>query len=585
MKKILTLFLAITMIMSLACFSVSATGSAPITLELTFNPDGNTLTATGYVVSARDRIPMFLIIESDNNDPTGASDTVVDVKSTLAVGHEGPNVPYTFPTVQLPNNLPGGTLTATVSANWLNVSATDSYTYVGAVDQLLALQNLNSYSAAENTAAYETELLANDDLLGLDTTTFTDMGETASAAVLRNLMSVQYTLPTNSIENLTDEDCLTIKEAVSTCYTQFQEAMALGTFFDCDTTEKLAAWYNTYKGTYGFEANVPGTTVDETKFLSYYNEAMASAAFLGRSANVSDVTTVAELNLAMKDQALLHAVEHSGQVIIHTLLEDFEEHLTLIDYTAWDGLSIEKQNEVCQLLTGENFATISAFCEFVNSSIEEVEEADDDDDDDDGYRGGGGKDKPIGIGQQLVDDTKPMVSQVFFTDISDVTWAKDAIVYLQSKGVVSGRTAETFDPNAQVTRAELLKMLVAGFKLTGSSDARFGDVSADAWYADYVAIGAANGLITGDENGNFNPNQAVSRQDAAVLMYRALNPSESAAKASFVDYGSISEYANTAVNYMYEKGVINGVGDGCFAPLAELSRAQAAKMLYYMLQQ
>ena len=102
-------------------------------------------------------------------------------------------------------------------------------------------------------------------------------------------------------------------------------------------------------------------------------------------------------------------------------------------------------------------------------------------------------------------------------------------------------------------------------------------------YADYVSIAASNGLILGDDSGRFNPNEPVSRQDAAVMMYRALKTKSQSKKAEFKDYSQISLYAADAINYMYENDIINGVGDDNFAPLASITRAQAAKMMYSLL--
>ena len=158
-------------------------------------------------------------------------------------------------------------------------------------------------------------------------------------------------------------------------------------------------------------------------------------------------------------------------------------------------------------------------------------------------------------------------------------------MYLYKNNIVSGKNAVTFAPDDQVTRAELVKMLVCGLGLAGQENIgkQFGDVSHNAWYAEYVEIAAEHGLINGDANGNFNPELPISRQDAATIMYRAFNTSEKAESAHFEDYSSISDYAKDAVDYMYAKGVINGIGDGMFAPFDKLSRAQAAKMLHLML--
>lgn len=171
-----------------------------------------------------------------------------------------------------------------------------------------------------------------------------------------------------------------------------------------------------------------------------------------------------------------------------------------------------------------------------------------------------------------------------FNDLDSVSWAKEAITYLFDAGVVSGKGAGKFAPNDNVTRAELAKMLVLGFGLEAKGETKvFKDVASDAWYEDFVKIAASNGLINGDENGRFNPDKPVTRQDAAAMMYRALSVDEKAEKAFLEDYDEIADYSKAAVDYMYQKGIINGVGDGMFAPKNNVTRVQVAKMLYLLL--
>ena len=168
--------------------------------------------------------------------------------------------------------------------------------------------------------------------------------------------------------------------------------------------------------------------------------------------------------------------------------------------------------------------------------------------------------------------------------LSNVSWAKEAITELYKKGIVSGRTAKSFEPNAPVTRAELIKMLVSALDISVSSvSTSFKDVEPSYWYAGYVSAAEANGLINGDENGNFNPEKPISRQDAATILYRSYNNKNVVKKSDFTDRDAISDYAKEAVDYMVSKGIINGMGNGEFAPLNNISRAQLSKMIYLMI--
>ena len=122
-----------------------------------------------------------------------------------------------------------------------------------------------------------------------------------------------------------------------------------------------------------------------------------------------------------------------------------------------------------------------------------------------------------------------------------------------------------------------------GLKNTGAVTESFADVADDTWYAPYVYAAAEHGFVQGDGSGLFNPGAPVTRQDAVAMIYRAVKEKAQVDKAYFEDYESISPYAREAVDYLCAKGIVNGIGDGMFAPEAKLSRAQAAKILHLFL--
>lgn len=174
-----------------------------------------------------------------------------------------------------------------------------------------------------------------------------------------------------------------------------------------------------------------------------------------------------------------------------------------------------------------------------------------------------------------------------FTDLGSVTWAQPAINSMYARGILSGKTATEFAPNDNVTRAEFAKIVVKAFGLedSGAAVSSFSDVNAGDWYYEYVAAAYNKGIITGYNDGRFGVSDNITRQDMAVIIYRAAQAAGKSikdvnAEINFADAGSIAGYAKEAVTALQKGGVINGVSDTEFAPTNTATRAQAAKMVY-----
>ena len=179
-----------------------------------------------------------------------------------------------------------------------------------------------------------------------------------------------------------------------------------------------------------------------------------------------------------------------------------------------------------------------------------------------------------------------------FLDVSANSWYAEYVNYLAERGIVNGKTATTFEPNAQITRAEFIKIIaeVAGADLTGQTSAKFSDVASGAWYAPYVAWGVENGLINGISDTQFDPNGNITRQDMATLISRYAGFAEfelpqTEESVTFTDASDIASYAKEAVSQMQKAGIINGRGDNTFAPKDNATRAEACKMLTILMQQ
>ncbi|MBS7525874.1 S-layer homology domain-containing protein [Fusibacter paucivorans] len=177
-------------------------------------------------------------------------------------------------------------------------------------------------------------------------------------------------------------------------------------------------------------------------------------------------------------------------------------------------------------------------------------------------------------------------NDVNFTDLTSVEWARDAIEYIAAKGITGGTSATTFSPNAQITRAEFLTMLMKIAQLNGDASALpFTDVQASDWYAESVAAAFENDITSGTSTTTFSPDAPITRQDMAVMVAKVMLadgylPGVPADAAEFNDLSQIKNYAVQSVALASREGIMNGTDLGNFNPTANATRAEAAAMLY-----
>lgn len=165
-------------------------------------------------------------------------------------------------------------------------------------------------------------------------------------------------------------------------------------------------------------------------------------------------------------------------------------------------------------------------------------------------------------------------------------WAEEYIEELMDKKIVNGFEDGSFRPENRVTRAEFVKLLCAAMGISSSQESNFGDVPQDLWSYQYVSAAAANKIVYGGEDGNFKPDDDVTRQDAAVFVYRtlkAVGKTPENAASGFSDDNSIADYAFEAVGAVKGSGIIQGMEDNSFRPLGSVTRAEAAAMICRLL--
>ena len=177
-----------------------------------------------------------------------------------------------------------------------------------------------------------------------------------------------------------------------------------------------------------------------------------------------------------------------------------------------------------------------------------------------------------------------------FADVSGSDWFYNDVRYVYEKGIMDGTGADRFSPNAPLTRAMIVTILyrMAGSPaMSGASD--FKDVDSNKWFAKAVAWAAANGIVNGYGDSLFGPNDPVTREQLAAILYRyavyggmtAVTLEENL--GSFADTAQLSAYAIQAMNWAVGQGLINGSGSN-LVPKAQATRAQVAAIIHRYLE-
>lgn len=166
-----------------------------------------------------------------------------------------------------------------------------------------------------------------------------------------------------------------------------------------------------------------------------------------------------------------------------------------------------------------------------------------------------------------------------FADASAAAWYHDGLHYCLDNGLMNGYSATAFGPNDSLTRAQVVTVLwrIAGSPaVTGTAD--FSDVAADAWYAAAVRWAAEHSIVLGYADGSFRPNDSITREQFAALLYRYAAgdaTGDAAALDGYSDAASVSSWAREAIQWACQAGILNGA-DGKLMPQGSATRAQSA---------
>lgn len=306
------------------------------------------------------------------------------------------------------------------------------------------------------------------------------------------------------------------------------------------------------------------------------------------------VSHVSEYGMLFTEKSILTAVSTMPNWRkLESVLDANRSVLKELNYTAYDALRSAGTNEKAdRAVAGKSYASLSALCTAVNRAIADANESSSGNTSSSRPSGGGS----VGSGGGSIISTTPKntgsqngasaADNAAFCDLDTAAWAIEAVNYLTELGIVSGRDAQSFDPQAMVTREEFVKMAALAMGLTESdSEIAFTDVPQHAWYYPYIKAAYGQGLVTGVDDTSFGVGLPITREDMAVILCRAMEKKTElkAGTTKFSDNDEIAPYALPCVQKLTKAGIIGGMGDGSFAPKNNATRAQAAAMLYHVL--
>lgn len=171
-----------------------------------------------------------------------------------------------------------------------------------------------------------------------------------------------------------------------------------------------------------------------------------------------------------------------------------------------------------------------------------------------------------------------------FLDVPEGYWCRSAVDYVYRAGLMNGTSATAFSPTATTTRGMIVTILyrMEGSPMAGLST--FSDVAPDAYYAAAVAWAAANGIVNGYEDGTFRPEDAITREQMAALLFRyaryqGRDVSAQADLSGYADVERISSYAAEPLRWANAQGLITGTTAATISPSGNATREQVAVIL------
>lgn len=558
--------LKIFAILTALLLCASALPVAAATVEVSFDAGANGIDVTGTVPEAtKGGDDLLLLVE----DEEGKGILSAVTKSEYSDGE----VVYTFDKQLMSADLLSGPYTVTVSGRSFTAPVQTTFTYTNPVMVYNALKDLYDNMADGKTAAQLWgSFNTNADALGLDATYSSELtsddGKATFAALLK---TVERNLPVDYTYGVE------VAAEIEKVKVVARKASGAAAFAEITDSADFEEWYAEFYEEFGYNDDTEEAEgAEEDDVTPKLISVKSKEAFVRRIVAAGGTLDLDKIKDVLYESALLAIIETGTDTEVQKFFEGYSGYFPGIDISAYNALSDLKKATVIGAVSGEDFDSLEAAADEFDKQVEEAGKPISQDK---------GKNNSSGGNVYLpVSAVEDKTETKVFSDMGEALWAEDAVYFLYERGIVNGRTEKTYAPEAFVTRAEFVKMVMVAMGDTDvQTSAKFKDVATDAWYAPYVAAAAELGIVTGDENGNFNPEAQISREDMATILHRTIQGGKAVEAPVFNDSTEISDYAKTAVDFFAEKGVINGLGDGNFGPKKSATRAETAVMLYRLM--
>ncbi len=419
------------------------------------------------------------------------------------------------------------------------------------------MSNLNS-----QTADYDEIIRTQAGILGLDLTDYNTLDDEAAniAAHLSNMR------PYTTIAAFSEA---------------FNAAVGVQMLGNSKTSDEVLGLLEKY-------VDVLGVTEEKT-YVVYNSSSRVKSAVNTRIANKNGYSSMDDFIAHFNEQVILSGIEQAiNQSDVKSILTQNQEFLNI---NTKDFNSLKNQVPVLSALGGKYWETKGRLANEFDKQVKLRKDAENLPNT--GNNTGGGRPStivlpPVSTPTPSPEPT-PKVPEPIYNDLGGVSWAVEAIEFLSENEVVSGRGQGVFDPNNLVTREEFVKMLIAAFAdLQEQEQISYSDAAEDMWYYPYLAAAKHAEIAMGKNDGTFGVGESITREDMAVMAVRAAEYAGLSLAAgggeAFGDEHEISDYAKDAVGKMQAAKIISGRGGNLFAPKDFATRAEAAKIIYELLQ-
>lgn len=466
---------------------------------------------------------------------------------------------YIFDSFNFPTNAATGTYTFKLSGNDGKI-VSKSYSFVNTLDSFNFLNGLN---AAEDVNNF---LKTNQSISLVDLTSYLNLPQTV------------YSLVDSVLKNLdlaVEDDCSNLADKEQLFKEQFGTLMLGAEILASDSGEKWVSAVGSAKTILDLDTVYYDKLSDKNEGYTYFK----------KPASLSKEDIGKEFEKAV----LIASLKQLDFGSVEDLLKYYEKkNIIELDRTVYETLSSTKKLKVCQRLKEDkniiDVATLETEFKVISDQISKEKDT-----------GGGGGTSSRKQDVTIIGDNKNDGNEVIpdnsqndvFNDINEVPWAKGYILSLESRGILSGKGDGKFYPKESMLREEFVKVISVVCNLDiASENAAFSDVADGSWYSPYITACVNASIVNGIGDGKFGIGETITREDAAVMIVRALDyvgVEGTLSEEAFADERTISSYALESVKKLKKLGIISGDDNGNFMPKAAISRAEVSKMIYGML--